>query len=219
DNSLGAEARRLQDVGLNGLNSEQEKQFPTYAQYLEELQPRLSDATLARMREDAHSPLNDPAGDRFRHYRGEEQDRRQLSILERYKYYNGTEGNSQAPENDDGYHTASRNTPDVEDINRDNTLNDQERYYSYHVSLRPEEMQTGFNHIADKREVSVSLRNGRQEKVTWYLFRIPISDYQSKIGNMEGFHNIRFMRMLLTGFKQPQVFRFATLGLVRSEWR
>lgn len=219
DNSLGAEARRLQDVGLNGLNSEQEKQFPTYAQYLEELQPRLSDATLARMREDAHSPLNDPAGDRFRHYRGEEQDRRQLSILERYKYYNGTEGNSQAPENDDGYHTASRNTPDVEDINRDNTLNDQERYYSYHVSLRPEEMQTGINHIADKREVSVSLRNGRQEKVTWYLFRIPISDYQSKIGNMEGFHNIRFMRMLLTGFKQPQVFRFATLGLVRSEWR
>ncbi|KUL06577.1 MAG: hypothetical protein XE13_1043, partial [Proteiniphilum sp. 51_7] len=75
DNSLGAEARRLQDVGLNGLNSEQEKQFPTYAQYLEELQPRLSDATLARMREDAHSPINDPAGDRFRHYRGEEQDR------------------------------------------------------------------------------------------------------------------------------------------------
>ena len=81
DNSLGEESRRLQDVGLNGLSSEEEKIFPTYAHYLEELQPRLSSTTLLRMREDAHSPLNDPAGDLFRHYRGEEQDRQELSIL------------------------------------------------------------------------------------------------------------------------------------------
>lgn len=219
DNSLGEEYREKQDVGLNGLSSEEEKNFPTYVQYLEELKPRLSETTLARMITDRNSPLNDPAGDRFQHYRGEEQDRMQLSILERYKYYNGTEGNSLAPDKEADFHSASRNTPDVEDIDRDNTLNEQEAYYIYRVSLRREEMQAGSNHIADKREVSVTLRNGRQEKVTWYLFRIPINDFESKTGNIEGFHNIRFMRMLLTGFEEPTFLRFATLGLVRSEWR
>lgn len=219
DNSLGEESRRLQDVGLNGLSSEEEKVFPTYAHYLEELQPRLSSTTLLRMREDAHSPLNDPAGDLFRHYRGEEQDRQELSILERYKYYNGTEGNSLSPEKDDPVHAASRTTPDIEDINRDNTLNEHEAYYSYRVSLRPKEMQVGDNYIADKREVSVTLRNGHQDIINWYLFRIPLSDFQSKSGNIEGFQNIRFMRMLLTHFEEPVFLRFATLGLVRSEWR
>ena len=219
DNSLGEEYREKQDVGLNGLSSEEEKNFPTYVQYLEELKPRLSETTLARMITDRNSPLNDPAGDLFQHYRGEEQDRMQLSILQRYKYYNGTEGNSLAPDNEAGYNSASRNTPDVEDIDRDNTLNEQEAYYIYSVSLRREELQTGRNHIADKREASVTLRNGRHDKVTWYLFRIPINDYQSKTGNIEGFNNIRFMRMLLTGFEKPTFLRFATLGLVRSEWR
>jgi cell surface protein SprA len=36
---------------------------------------------------------------------------------------------------------------------------------------------------------------------------------------MRGFNNIRFMRMFLTGFGQPVFLRFATLELVRSEWR
>lgn len=219
DNSQGEVNRRLQDVGLNGLGSEEEKKFPTYARYLEELKPRLADETLARMKEDPHSPLNDPAGDLFRHYRGEEHDRKQLTILERYKYYNGTEGNSQTPENNASHLTASRNAPDGEDIDNDNTLNEQEGYYSYRISLRREDLQPGSNCIADKREVSVTLRNGNHSKVSWYLFRIPISEYQSKIGNIQGFHNIRFMRMLLTDFEEPTFLRFATLGLVRSEWR
>lgn len=219
DNSLGAESRRVQDVGFNGLSSEEEKQFPAYAGYLGELQPRLSGETLSRMQEDDHSPLNDPAGDLFRHYRGTEQDSRQLSILDRYKYYNNTEGNSLAPEEEDRYHSASRSTPDVEDINNDNTLNENESYYQYKVSLRPGMMMPGTNFITDKREVSVKLRNGNDGSVTWYQFRIPIRDYQSKKGNMEGFNNIRFMRLFLTGFEEPLFLRFATLGLVRSEWR
>ena len=219
DNSMGMASRRLQDVGLNGLSSEEEKIFPTYATYLSELQPRLSGETLTRMQEDAHSPLNDPAGDSYRHYRGAEQDRRQMSILERYKYFNGTEGNSLAPENEEAYQSASRTTPDVEDIDNDNTLNENESYYQYRVSLRPESMNVGSNFIADRREVSVKLRNGGDGSVTWYQFRIPISEYQSKVGNIEGFNNIRFMRLFLTGYSEPLFLRFATLELVRSEWR
>jgi len=218
DNSSGMETRQLQDVGLNGLSTSEEKVYPTYNQYLEELKTRLSESTISQMEEDPHSPLNDPSGDNFRHYRGSEQDRRQLSILERYKYFNGTEGNSLAAE-DDGFSGASRTTPDVEDINNDNTLNEHESYYQYKVSLRPEDMITGSNYIVDSREVTVRLRNGSNSKVRWYQFRIPVRDYQSVVGNIRGFNNIHFMRIFLTDFEEPIFLRFATLELVRSEWR
>ena len=219
DNSGGMEARKIQDVGLNGLSSEEEKRFPTYATYLERLQTRLSPATIARMQNDPHSPLNDPGGDNFRHYRGVEQDNQRLTILERYKYYNGTEGNSLAPEQNDPYASSSRSTPDREEIDNDNTMNENEAYYQYKIALRPETMERGSNFITDKREVSVQLRNGQSDKVTWYQFKIPIRDYQSKVGNIEGFNNIRFMRLFLTGFREPVFLRFATLSLMRSEWR
>jgi cell surface protein SprA len=212
DNSGGDAARRLQDVGLNGLSSEEEKTFPAYKNYVDELQTRLSGESIARMKADAHSPLNDPAGDDFRHYRGEEQDRLRMSILDRYKYYNGTEGNSSSP-------LASRNTPDVEDLDNDNTLNETEAYYQYKISLRPDALTLGNNFIADKRETSVRLRNGRDGKVSWFLFRIPVGEYQSKTGNIEGFANVRFMRMFVTGCEEPLFLRFATLELKRSEWR
>ncbi len=218
DNSLGMESLKMQDVGLNGLSTEEEMSYPTYMEYLDELQTRLSVATIARMQENPHSPLNDPAGDNFRHYRGTEQDRLQMSILERYKHYNNTEGNSIAIK-DDPYSSISKSIPDVEDIDNDNTLNESEAYYQYRVSLRPETMEVGSNHITDKREVNVRLRDGSDGKVTWYQFKIPIREYQAKAGNIQGFNNIRFMRMFLTDFNEPAFLRFATLELVRGEWR
>lgn len=219
DNSLGEEARRKQDVGLNGLNSDEEKAYPTYVNYLNEFTSHLSPETLANMQNDNHSPINDPGGDKFRHYRGPAQDQAQLSILNRYKYFNGTEGNSLAPENNQLYSTASRTTPDVEDIDNDNTLNENESYYQYKIQLRPENMVLGTNYIVDKREVTVTLRNGELGRVNWYQFKIPLRDYQSKVGNIQGFNNIRFFRMFLTDFEKPVFLRFATLELVRSEWR
>ena len=219
DNSHGNESRRIQDVGLNGLSTEEEKAFPTYSAYLNEIIPKLSEEALPEMRADKHSLLNDPSGDNFRHYRGQEQDRAQLSILDRYKYYNGTEGNSLAPDEAQPYSTASRTTPDVEDIDNDNTLNENESYYQYKLQLRPGNMVVGSNFIVDKREANVLLRNGKTGKVNWYQFKIPIREYQSRVGNIRGFNNIRFMRMFLTGFEQPVFLRFATLELVRSEWR
>lgn len=219
DNSQGTESRRIQDVGLNGLSTEEEKNYPTYTTYLNEFQSRLSGDAIARMQNNAFSPLNDPAGDTFRHYRGTEQDQMELSILERYKYFNGTEGNSLAPENAGNYSTASRTTPDVEDIDNDNTLNENESYYQYKVALRPENMVVGSNFITEKREVSVTLRNGQTGKVNWYQFKVPIREYQTRVGNIQGFNNIRFMRMFLTDFGEPTFLRFATLELVRSEWR
>ena len=98
-------------------------------------------------------------------------------------------------------------------------MNENESYYQYKVRLRPQDMQVGSNYIVDKRETTVRLRNGQDGTVTWYQFKIPISDYQTKVGSIQGFKTIRFMRMFLTGFDEPTFLRFATLDLVRTEWR
>ena len=50
----------------------------------------------------------------------------------------------------------------------------------------------------------------------WYLFRIPIAEYEKKVGNIPDFKSIRFIRMFMTGFEDSVVLRFAKLELVRN---
>lgn len=177
DNSAGA--RSLQDVGLNGLSSEEELNFPTYQQFLSELTPRLSAETLEKMASDPLSVLNNPSGDKFHYFRGSDYDAQQLDILSRYKRYNGTEGNSE--ESTEAYNTASRTTPDVEDLNQDNTLNTNEKYFEYKISLRPKDMQVGSNYIVNIQSVTVPLANGTSESINWYQFKIPVKSISVRL--------------------------------------
>ena len=215
--AFDAQNRELQDVGLNGLSTEEEQIFPTYADYLNKLRAKLSGETISKMMDDPFSPFNDPAGDNYHYFRGDDYDAKELDILSRYKRYNGTEGNSQ--ESDQRYATAGKSTPDVEDINGDNTLNETEKYFEYKISLRPKDLQVGVNNIVDERTPEVTLMNGDKEKVKWYLFKIPIKDYEKRVGAIRDFKTVRFMRMYMTGFKESVVLRFGTLQLVRGEWR
>ncbi|MDE6179395.1 MAG: cell surface protein SprA, partial [Duncaniella sp.] len=117
-------ARPLQDVGLDGLKNDEEFTFSSYAEYLDRLRGRLSPQAVAEMQEDPFSPLNDPAGDNYHFYRGYDYDEKRYGVLERYKRYNGVEGNSLSPDDaPDPLYQSSRSLPDVEDINQDNTLN------------------------------------------------------------------------------------------------
>lgn len=218
DNSEGA--RNLQDVGLDGLSTEQEFLFPTYQQYVNELRNKLDATTIARMGNDPNSPLNDPSGDNYHFYLGNDYDERELGILERYKYYNGTDGNSRDA-GESQYSTSATQTPDAEDINLDNTLNEYEKYYQYRVSIRPADMNVGNNYITDVVEANVTLKNGNTDVVKWYQFKIPIREYSNddKVGSIRNFKSIRFIRMFLTGFEKETHLRFATLDLVRGEWK
>ncbi len=218
DNSSGS--RLAQDVGLDGLPNADEFNFPSYQNYLDKLRQRLDPTTVAQMMDDQFSPFNDPAGDNYHFYRGYDYDDERLGVLERYKRYNGVEGNSLSPEDSpEPLYQSSRNTPDVEDINQDNTLNEYERYFEYHVSIRPEDFVVGKNYITDKQTSWVTLRNGKQTQVEWYQFKIPLSDWEKKVGNINDFSTIRFARIYMTGFKNTTYLRFATLELVRGEWR
>lgn len=63
DNTSGA--RALQDVGLDGLSNDEEYGFPSYRDYLDKLETKLSPAVVEAMRQDQFSPFNDPAGDNY----------------------------------------------------------------------------------------------------------------------------------------------------------
>jgi len=216
-------SRERQDLGLDGLNDDQEKTWPAYKTYVETLRGKVNPDVISRWSRDLFSPLNDPAGDNFHFYRGTDYDEMEVPILERYKHYNGTQGNSPATEQQtERYGTAATTIPDVEDINQDNTLNEYEKYYEYKIILAPHMMEVGKQHIAEKKIRKVTLRNGETVDVTWYQFKIPLrgdSATMTRIGTIRNWKSIRFMRMYLTGFQHETYLRFATMDLVRGEWR
>lgn len=220
-NETGARAK--QDVGLNGLSTADEMNYGAYKTYIETLRSTMAADVLEAWGADAFSPLNDPAGDNFHYYRGSDFDQQEVSVLDRYKHYNGTEGNSPDTESQtESYGTASTLQPDIEDINSDNTLNEYEKYYQYKVLLRPDMMEVGRQHITEKKVVNVKLRNGSTEDVTWYQFKIPLRGDSSDVktvGSIRNFKSIRFMRIYLTGCSHETHLRLATLDLVRGEWR
>lgn len=205
-------SRALQDVGFNGLTDAEEQEFYKSA-YLDQIQGKVNQAVF-------DSIFADPARDDYHYFRGSDWDEMRAPILQRYKYINNPQGNS--PDSDsrsESYDTSYKSTPDVEDINQDYTLNEYEKYFQYRVSLRPEDLVVGNNHIVDKREYNQTWRDNTKSTVTWYQFRIPIDEFESRQGNINDFSSIRFMRMFLTGFKKPIVLRFGTFDLVMGKWR
>ena len=166
------------------------------------------------------SMLLSPSADRYHYYRGSDLDNLQMSILNRYKYINNPNGNSvDSDHSPEKYSTTYKTTPDVEDINQDYTLNEYEKYFQYRVRIAPDQMEVGQNHIVDKRTATVKLRDGSMTECNWYLFRIPLSKYEKRVGGINDFSSIRFMRTFMTGFRNPVVLRLATFDLVYGEWR
>ena len=207
-------SRKLQDVGLDGLADadEQTKFAPIVQQVKGQLTPQAGSAFAA-----------DPSSDDYQYYQGPALDKAGAGILARYSRYNGTDGNSPTSEQSQallGLQTsASTALPDGEDINHDNNMDQDDEYFQYRVSVRPKDMVIGQNFISDKVTSTVKLANGSSQAVTWYQFRIPINGYQSTVGGIQDFKSIRYMRMFMTGFADTAILRFATLQLVRGEWR
>jgi cell surface protein SprA len=206
-------SRQYQDVGLDGLSDAEEKNF--FRNYLDSLRLEHGDNAAAY-----RQAFDDPSGDNFHYFRGSDFDDDEVGILDRYLMYNGLEGNSPtAEQSDEPYPTTGSTLPDVEDINRDQTLSEKEAYYEYHVRLNPSNLVVGKNYITDMVTKSSTFPNSEKSTVNWYQFRIPIHDWESRHGSIQDFKSIRFMRMYLSGFSEDVILRFARLDLVRGEWR
>jgi len=155
--------------------------------------------------------LDDPSADNFRYFLNGTYDQNDATIIERYLDFNGMQGNS--PVSDGDISQSATNVPDNEDLNRDNTLSDLEEYYEYRVDLRP-------NNLADNKYVVDQITNEvNGNNVTWYLFRIPVRQPDGRVGDINGFKSIRYLRTYLTGFEQPVVLRMTNFRMVASRWR
>ncbi|MFT5749331.1 MAG: cell surface protein SprA, partial [Ancylomarina sp.] len=209
------QSRKFQDVGMDGLSTEDEKTF--FDKYILDIQNSASLGAGSKAYSDA---LFDPSNDNFHYFRGSEFDANEVSILERYKDFNGPDGNSPTADlSVESYPTSATTLPDVEDINHDNTLSETEAYYEYKIHLEPNEMSVGQNFIVNRVESTVDLANGTKGIVNWFQFKVPVEDYEDKYGNINDFTSIRFMRMMMRNFEEDVVLRFATLDLVRDDWR
>ncbi|MDG4714910.1 cell surface protein SprA [Winogradskyella marincola] len=154
----------------------------------------------------------DPAKDNYTYYLNTDG-----NIFERYKQYNGLEGNT--PDVFTDTNRGSTTQPDVEDINRDNTMNTIDSYYEYEVDINPTILNANNPQINDVKVRTVTLPNGTQRDVTWYQFRLPINEPTNSIGGISDIRSVRFARLYLRDFVENTVLRFATLDLVRSDWR
>jgi cell surface protein SprA len=163
--------------------------------------------------------FSDPSNDNYKWYRDASYDAAKTGLLGRYKNYNNPQGNSPVANNTSQFSPAATLYPDNEDLDHDNTLNETEEYYEYEVDLKPG-MGVGLSkYITDQRVITPHLANGATTTENWYLFRVPIKEFTNKVGNIPDFKSIRFIRMYLTGFEDSVVMRFATLNLVRNQWR
>ena len=153
----------------------------------------------------------DPAADDYKYYLNGAG-----GIIDRYRDYNGVEGNSAVDIND--VNRAATAEPDVEDINRDNTMNTINAYYEYSVDVRPN-MSVGQNYITDIRNTQITMDNGQVTDARWIQFKIPVAQPTNTIGNISDFRSIRFMRLFMTGFNDQVTVRFGALDLVRGDWR
>ena len=207
-------SRALQDVGLDGMaDADEQKKFGGFVQTVKGQLNAQAAAALAA----------DPSSDDYQYYQGPDLDNAGAGILKRYSRYNGTDGNSPTAEQSQallGLQTsASTSLPDGEDINHDNNMDQDDEYFQYHVSIRPGDLAIGKKYVSDKVTSTVKLANGNTSDVTWYQFRIPITSYDQAVNNIQDFKSIRYMRLFMSGFADTAVLRFASMQLVRGEWR
>ena len=180
--------RTNQDVGFDGLSNGQEA--AKYAQF---------------------AALEDPAADDYAYFLNTSGD-----VLERYKQYNGLDGNSPITVTDTN--RGSTTLPDTEDVNRDNTMNTINAYFEYSIDMKPG-IQIGDKYVTDIRNTSVSTPDGNTKTARWIQYKIPIFKPERVEGSIDGFRSVRFMRMYMNGFDNDITVRFATLELIRGDWR
>ena len=181
--------RLVQDVGLDGISDDVEA--TTFP---------------------AFAAQPDPSGDNYQYFL-----QATGNVIDRYRNYNGMQSNSPVDVTDTN--RGSTTVPDVEDINRDNTMNTINAYYEYSIDMN-NAIQVGQNYVTDIRPVSgITLPNGLTATGRWIQYKIPVAQPENTIGGISDFRSIRFMRIFMTGFSEPVTIRFGALDLVRGEWR
>ncbi|MBK6837005.1 MAG: cell surface protein SprA [Bacteroidetes bacterium] len=208
DNDPGS--RTVQDVGLDGLLDTDEQNF-FGTNFLDRISNKFGGTTTGAYT----SVAGDPSSDDYTYFLDPNYSTIDAPPLDRYKRYNGQEGNSPANGTINGVQATATTLPDGEDINRDNNMETGEDYFQYQISLRPGNLVVGQNYITDEIFSPVRYANNTNGNIKWYQFKIPIRSPQKAIGDVD-LTNMRFVRMYMKNFEKPVVCRFAKLEFLRG---
>ena len=197
---------KTQDVGLDGLDDIAERNY--YADFISNL------ASVVSNPDNLSKLNNDPSGDNYTFNRDENLFNENDGVITRYKDFSNTQGNSSNNLNSGNVNGNAKAQPDNEDLNNDNTLNETEEYFQYRLSF-DDNFLANSPYIVSKQSVPF---NGN-DSAFWYQVKIPIREFESRVGNISDFRSIRFIRLIMSDFTDSVTMRFAQFGLVRNQWR
>lgn len=155
----------------------------------------------------------DPSNDDYVYYGESKVDG--LKLQERFHRIRGYyEGNTPVAGGDKRAVTLK---PDKEGLITASNVQIQNSYFQYEIKYNPAdyanlEIGSDSTFIVDKVD------GGSQDR-TWRLVRIPLNAFTRKIGDINSFQNISYIRFWMSGYKEPFTMRFATFEFIGSQWR
>ncbi|MTI88702.1 MAG: cell surface protein SprA [Balneolaceae bacterium] len=208
------ENRELEDVGLDGVPSGNgfdgdKVETALFSDFLTAMAEQYgSNSSKYKQMEE------DPSNDDYVHYL----DTRVggLPLQQRfYRLLGYHEDNSPAATGDGTRAITKR--PDTEGLINQSNIEQSDSYYQYEVNLNPADFSQ--LKIGSEGTFIVDKVPGDRQEDRWHLVRIPLSEYKRKVGDIQGFQNVSYIRVWMAGYKKPFTVRFATLKFVGSQWR
>ncbi|MEX0858061.1 MAG: cell surface protein SprA [Balneolaceae bacterium] len=208
--------REYEDVGFDGVPSangfdEEKVETVLFQEFIDSMRVAYGEGS-----EEFNSIFSDPSNDDYVYY-GESKVQ-DLPLHERfYRLHGYYEGNTPVAGGDK---RAVTTKPDTEGLISRSNVEQNNSYYQYEVDLNPadfnkleiDEDGTNGTYIIDKVP-------GERQQDRWHLVRIPLEDFKRKVGDIDGFQNISYIRMWMSGYEKPFTLRFASLEFIGSQWR
>lgn len=205
--------RDLEDVGLDGIpniegfNSEANEKV-LFQNFLSAMEAAYGIGS------DEYKTIEaDPSNDDYIYYGESRIDG--LKLHERFHRLRGYyEGNTP---NAGGDKRAITLKPEKEGLITPSNVEIQNSYFQYEINYNPADFDN--LEIGSDSTFIVDKVDGGSQNRTWRLIRIPLSEFTRKIGDINSFQNISYIRVWMSGYKEPFTMRFATLEFVGSQWR
>ncbi|MEX0662274.1 MAG: cell surface protein SprA [Balneolaceae bacterium] len=212
EGQFSSENRDLEDVGLDGLptaggiNGFNERNI--FSDFINEMRDQYGEES-----SEFRDILEDPSNDSYTFY-GESQLDGQLLHQRFHRLLGFPEGNTPLDQEDT---RAITNRPDTEGLVNPSTVNLTNAYFQYQIDFNPAdeanlEIGTPGTYIVDRVPAS-------RQQDRWYQVRIPLEEFERRFGDINDFQNITYMRMWMSGYRQPFTMRFASMDFVGSQWR
>jgi cell surface protein SprA len=224
---------RTEDLGLDGLASGSGN-YPPYAteevhfqDFLNSLDRNSSDP---QYRAEVEKAFADPSGDDY-HYFGNGQYYSNSTFFPTpatfqqhfSRYFAGQELNAFETQtklaNNTSVKRGNSRFPDSEDRNLNSTVDTDNSYFQYSIPLSKARLDSlaAPDQIDDYIVGEIADADGNG--TGWYQVRIPVQQYSRKVGDIQDFSLIEFLRIWTTGHEVPITMRFASLELVGSQWQ